>query len=421
VTTTFHPGPLRGEIAVPGDKSISHRALIIATKSSTPVAISNLNPGRDVAATRAALEALGAHIDVDGAVVNVSSARLRDPSAPLDCENSGSTARMLMGVCSGANLRATFIGDDSLSGRPMEPAAAQLRAFGATIETRDGRLPLTLRGTASPQTRDFILLSPSAQIKSALLFAGLFGETAITISGDRGSRDHTERLLADFGAAIAFDGRTVRYEPGPLGCDALRMPGDFSAAAFFLVAATIAPGSALVIRDVGVNPARTGLLDVLLSMGARIEQRNERAWGSEPVADLYVESSELRGTAVGPQTAQRAIDEILVLAVAAARASGATRVSGVRALRDKESDRLAGIERILSRVDVKVEALPNGIVIHGGPGGSGSGTVATAGDHRTAMAVAALATAAGPLSIDDGASIAVSFPDFLATLQKAQR
>jgi 3-phosphoshikimate 1-carboxyvinyltransferase len=227
-------------------------------------------------------------------------------------------------------------------------------------------------------------------------------------------------MLQGLGAQIEFDGKRVAYAPGPLRAQPLTVPGDISAAAFFIVAATITPGSAITIRDVGVNPTRMGLVDALVQMGADIALENLRTWTGEPVADLTVRSASLRGITVGPDLALRAIDEIPVLSVAAARAQGATKITGIKELRNKESDRIAAIERILASVDVSVEALPNGIGIAGGSQDAARGIIRTEGDHRTAMAVAALAAAAGPLSIDDASGIDVSFPEFIKTMAKAQ-
>jgi 3-phosphoshikimate 1-carboxyvinyltransferase len=400
---TFRQGRLRGRITVPGDKSISHRALILGSLSPHPIQVRNLNPGRDVHATKLALE------------------RINTADALIDCMNSGSTARMMMGVVTGANLRATFDGDDSLRRRPMEPVAAHLRAYGARIETNDGLLPVTVQGTDRPQTRRFILVKPSAQIKTALLLAATFGNTPITIFGDRGSRDHTERLLHYFGAGIVFDRSKIELHSMPSKFGDVDVPGDFSAAAFFIVAATVSPGSALTIAGVGVNPTRTGLLDALRQMGANIRLENERERCGEPIADVVVESASLRGIPVGAEVALRAIDEIPVLAVAAAFAQGETRITGVRELRAKESDRIAAIERLLRAAGIGVEMLPDGFVIAGGTPRTNGTVVETQGDHRTAMAAAALAAGAGTLTIDEGSSVAVSFPEFHATLEVAQR
>lgn len=418
---TMRPGPLSGTMTVPGDKSISHRALILGAKSPSPIEVRNLNPGRDVRATALALQAVGASVELDASAARVNGGALHDPQRAIDCMNSGSTARMMLGVCTGADLRAHFDGDASLRRRPMEPVAAHLRAFGARIETTNGTLPARLDGRTASQTRRFILVSPSAQIKTALLLAGVFSDTPLTTLGDKGSRDHTERLLRFFGSDIAFDRSTVELRSMPSRFSDVDVPGDFSAAAFFIVAATVSRGSAITIANVGVNPSRTGLLDALAQMGARIDLQNRRERCGEPVADIHVESAELRGIAVGADLALRAIDEILVLAVAAAFARGETRITGVQELRDKESDRLAAILRLMRAAGVTVEPLPNGMAIHGGEPRCADALVETHGDHRTAMAAAALAAGAGALRIDDESSIDVSFPDFLPTLRKAQQ
>ena len=418
---SFVPGPLRGTIRVPGDKSVSHRALMLGAAAPQPLEVRNLNPGRDVRATMEALIALGARVEGADDALTIYAARLREPMGTLDCMNSGSTARMMLGVCAGADVRADFDGDASLRKRPMEPVAAQLRAFGAHITTTDGRLPLRIEGTPQIETRRFILLTPSAQVKSALLLAGLFAKTPIDISADRGSRDHTERMLKYLGADVTWDGSTIALRSGLTNANPITVCGDFSAAAFFIVAATVAPGSDLTIEAVGINPTRTGLLDALLQMGAQIEVRNARELAGEPVADLCVHHAQLRGISIGPDIALRAIDEIPVLAVAAAFAQGETKITGVRELRTKESDRVAAIERLLNAVGIAVETSPNGLIIAGGqPHGEGA-VVGTHDDHRTAMAAASLAAGAGPLQIDSDASIDVSFPAFLETLGSVQR
>jgi 3-phosphoshikimate 1-carboxyvinyltransferase len=418
---SFVPGPLRGTIRVPGDKSISHRALILGTAAPQPLEIHNLNPGRDVRATMEALIALGARVDGDGDALRIHTTQLREPMGTLDCMNSGSTARMMLGVCAGADVPATFDGDESLRRRPMEPVAAQLRAFGAKIATTDGKLPLRIEGTPQIETRRFILLTPSAQVKSALLLAGLFAKTPIAIAADKHSRDHTERLLRYLGADIAWDGSTIELRGALTNANPVTVCGDFSSAAFFIVAATVAPGSDLTVEGVGVNPTRTGLLDALLQMGASIELRNPREIAGEPVADIHVRQAALRGIAIGPDVALRAIDEIPVLAVAAAFAQGETKITGVRELRTKESDRVAAIERLLTAVGIAVETAPNGLAIAGGTPRAGGARIDTHDDHRTAMAAATLAAGAGPLEIDSDASIDVSFPSFLETLGSVQR
>jgi 3-phosphoshikimate 1-carboxyvinyltransferase len=422
---TFRPGPLRGELTVPGDKSISHRALFAGAALAAHgerLRIAHLNPGRDVRATLEALLALGIRIERQGDDVAVSGGRLRESAAPIDCMNSGSTARMLLGVCAGANVPATFDGDESLRRRPMEPVAAQLRAFGAKIETSGGRMPVRLTGTPAIETLNFILLTPSAQVKSALLFAGVFSGTAIKIAGDSHSRDHTERMLQALGWDVHWDGRTVALGArAPEARDrSITVAGDFSSAAFFITAAALTPGSALVVRDTGVNPTRTGLLDALRRMGAHIELRDERVVCGEPVADVAVEYAPLHGIDVASDLVPRAIDEIPLLAVAAAFATGTTRISGIGELRAKESDRIAAIERLLAAVGIATEPQPKGLSIAGGTPASTGGVVETHDDHRTAMAAAVLACAAGPIAIDSERSIDVSFPSFLSTLESVR-
>ena len=412
----FHPGPLRGSVAVPGDKSISHRALIIGACRSEPLRISRLNPGRDVRATCEALASLGARISRRGDEIVVGAGRLASASATLDCMNSGSTARMLLGACAGANVPARFDGDDSLRRRPMEPLAAQLRAFGAKIETTDGRLPLELLGTARVQTRHFILLAPSAQVKSALLFAGLFAGVPVHIDGDRGSRDHTERLLRYLGAEIEWSQESVRLNRASLRPGDVEVAGDFSAAAFFIAAAAITPESRLVVRDVGVNPTRTGLLDALRLMGARVELVASRMVCGEPVADVTVSHGPLRAAAIDAGVALRAIDEIPLVAIAAAFAQGTTTIRGAGDLRSKESDRLAAIERLLGAVGIESRFERGVLSITGGHPRPEGRQIATWGDHRIAMAASVLGCAAGPLAIDSDESLDVSFPGYLEAL-----
>jgi 3-phosphoshikimate 1-carboxyvinyltransferase len=414
---TFHPGRLRGRVGVPGDKSISHRALIAGARCAEPLRIAHLNPGRDVRATREALELLGVHIWDEGEdVVVAGSGRLHSPNAVLDCMNSGSTARMLLGACAGANVSARLDGDASLRSRPMEPVAAQLRAFGARIETAGGRLPVTLHGTPEIETRRFILLAPSAQVKSALLFAGLFGGVTVQIDGDRGSRDHTERLLRFLGAQIEWSQRSVTLHRGDLAAQRLRIAGDFSAAAFFIAAAAITPGSALTVCDVGVNPTRVGLLEALRAMGAAIVLHNEREACGEPVADVSVEHRPLVATSIGADLALRAVDELLLVAVAAAFASGTTTIAGIEPLRTKESDRVAAIERLLAAVGIESRFEGRSLRVTGGVPVARGGVVSTNHDHRVAMAAAVLACACGPLEIEGAESVDVSFPDFARTL-----
>ena len=414
---TVQPGPLRGTARVPGDKSISHRALIAGSAGRTPLRILNLNPGRDVLATRVALAALGARIDRHDGEFSVGAGPLASPAATIECMNSGSTARMLLGACAGAGIAARFDGDASLRRRPMEPVAAQLRAFGARIDTSEGRLPLRLHGTPAIDTRHFILLAPSAQVKSALLFAGLFSGCSVQIDGDRHSRDHTERLLRHLGAEIEWDGRSVRLGESALHGGSVEIAGDFSAAAFFITAAAVTPGSELTVRDVGVNPTRTGLLDALRAMGAAIELHNQSLRCGEPVADLTITERPLSAASIGPDVALRAIDEIPLLAIAAAFARGTTTIAGVADLRSKESDRIAAIERLLGSLGIGAAYERGTLAISGGAPKLRPDSIETHGDHRIAMAASVLGRAAGPVFFNGAESLDVSFPEFLGVLE----
>lgn len=419
---TFRPGRLCGTAAVPGDKSISHRALITGARCNGPLRVGNLNPGADVAATQRALESLGVRIERNANDATVYPSRLQSPERSLDCMNSGSTARMLLGACAGGGSPASFDGDESLRRRPMEPVAAQLRAFGARIETNGGRLPMRLLGRDDVETRDFILLAPSAQVKSALLFAGLFSGVSVRVRGDRGSRDHTERLLAFLGADIEWDADGAALHAGTLENRPVTVVGDLSSAAFFITAAAIAPGSSIVLHDVGVNPTRTGLLEALRRMGAAIELRRERTICGEPVADVAVEHAPLRAVSVDASLALRAIDELPLLAVAAAFAEGTTAIAGIGALRDKESDRLAATERLLYAAGVVTSIEGRTLKVTGGkPRAVDGAQVATEGDHRTVMAAAVLASASGVIAVDDAGAAGVSFPGFAEIFERLQR
>jgi 3-phosphoshikimate 1-carboxyvinyltransferase len=327
---------------------------------------------------------------------------------------------MLLGACAGAGVRARFDGDTSLRQRPMEPVAAQLRGFGAKIETTGGRLPLQLLGLPEVETRAFILLAPSAQVKSALIFAGLFAGVSVSVEGDSGSRDHTERLLHYLGADVDWSHRSVRLGTAALISRRVEIAGDFSAAAFFITAAAITPGSSVVVRDVGVNPTRIGLLETLRAMGASIELRNERTRCEEPLADVVTEYRPLTATNVNADLAIRAIDEIPLIAIAAGFASGATTIAGIGELRTKESDRIAAIERLLAAGGVEARYDRGLLQIVGGTPKVRHGVLETGLDHRIAMAAAVLACAAGPLAIDSAESTEVSFPGFLDSLEALQ-
>lgn len=374
--------------------------------------IEHPNRGADVLTTRDAIAALGAPVDDQGDIIHVTGARLHDPAAIIDARNSGTTTRLMMGLCVGQGLTATFDGDASLRRRPMERAARPLRAIGAEIATNAGKLPVTVRGIAPPPGGDFTLELPSAQIKSAILLANLRASGRTLITGDAFSRDHTERMLRHFGRTIAFDGRTVLLEPGHLTACRVRVPADLSAAAFFIVAAAITPGSDITLRDVGVNPTRSGVLDILRRMGAHVSIHHERELDGEPIADIQVRHHPLTACVINGQAVVRAIDEIPILAVAAAHAEGVTHIRDAADLRAKESDRLSAMATTLRACGVEVTEHPDGLDITGKTARAPHDTLSTFDDHRIAMAIAALAAPTGPHAVDDAGCAAISYPEF---------
>jgi len=417
---TFQRGPLRGDVRVAGDKSISHRALIVAAAANGTSTVARPNRGADVLATRDAIAALGAHVDDRGATMVVTGGTLRSPATTIDARNSGTTARLLLGLCAGHGIVATFDGDESLRRRPMERVARPLRAMGARVDTDGGRLPATVRGVIAPPGGTFELDVASAQVKSAILLAHLDARALVRVSGDAFSRDHTEIMLRRFGRIVRFDGRSVELEPGSLVAQTVRIPGDLSGAAFFLAAAAITPGSDVILREVGTNATRTGILDALRAMGADLTVTNQRTLDGEPVADISVRYRPLCATTLAGELVVRAIDEITLLAVVAAHADGTTRIRDAADLRAKESDRLAVIAQTLRACGVVVEELADGLDITGGSARVPDAALRTRDDHRIAMAAATLAAPVGPHEIDDAACIAVSFPDFIPLWEAAQ-
>lgn len=432
----FHPsGPLGGTLQVPGDKSISHRALMFAGLSVGTSTITGLLEGEDVLATAAAMRQFGAHIERSGdglwTVQGVGLGSLLEPKQALDMGNSGTSTRLLMGLVASHAITATFTGDASLSGRPMNRVIAPLSQMGAQIEaSAGGTLPVMLRGAAPAVPITYRLPVASAQVKSAVLLAGLNTPGITTVIEPVPTRDHTERMLTGFGAHLETSeeggARIIRIhgEADLQPCDVV-VPGDPSSAAFFMVAALIVPGSDLTITNVGINPTRAGLIEVLQAMGGDIAVLNQRIVGGEPVADLRVRHGALTGIAIDPALAPSMIDEFPVLFVAAALAQGATTTTGLEELRVKESDRLAVMAAALSLAGARVEEHADGLTIHGTggdplPGTPTGATIATHLDHRIAMsmAIAGLASTAG-VSVDDTAPIATSFPTFMKLLAEA--
>ena len=425
--TALPAGPLSGVTGVPGDKSISHRALILGALAVGETAIEGLLDAEDVGRTAAALEAMGAEIVREGPTTCRVHGRgvggLREPRAVLDLGNSGTGARLLIGAAASHDLTAHFNGDPSLSARPMDRVAEPLRRIGARLVMREDRyLPLAVTGTASPLPIRYRLPVPSAQVKSAVLLAGLNTPGTTTVIEPAPTRDHTERLLARFGAEIAVADdpageRSIALEGQPeLEAKAVTIAGDPSSAAFVVVAALLVPGSAVTVRNVGVNPLRTGLFDCLTEMGAEVRLDNRRTSSGEEVADVVVRAGSLRGITVPPERAASMIDEYPILAVAAGCAEGETEMQGLAELRVKESDRLTAIVRGLRACGIAAEETAAGMIVAGvGGRPRGGATVAVERDHRIAMAFLVLGLAAqAPVRVDDGAAIATSFPGFPA-------
>ena len=420
-------GPLTGSARVPGDKSISHRALMLASLAVGRSRIDGLSDGNDVESTISALRAMGVRIETgpDGGwmIDGVGVGGLLQPERALDLANSGTSARLLMGLVASHPIRAVFTGDSSLSRRPMDRVAEPLRRIGARIETAPGgRLPLLVQGLAPALARRHRLEIPSAQVKSALLLAGLNAPGITELVETAPTRDHLERMLELFGACIERheDLILLRGEP-QLRPQTLNIPGDFSAAAFLAVAALVVPGSEIRIEGVGINPLRIGLCEVLAEMGADIAFEARRELSGEPVADMIVRHSGLRACAVPPEIAPRMIDEYPILFVAAAFADGVTPAGGLAELRVKESDRIAAMAEGLRAVGVGVEESEDGLSIQGSGGGPlpGGATIAARRDHRVAMsfAVAGLHSSE-PIGIDDMSMIATSFPGFVTVLER---
>ncbi|WP_423142172.1 3-phosphoshikimate 1-carboxyvinyltransferase [Parablastomonas sp. CN1-191] len=431
---TFSTGrPLRGRVRVPGDKSISHRALMFGAVALGQTRITGLLEGEDVLATAAAMRAMGAQIERPGdgtwRVDGVGVGGLLQPDHAIDMGNSGTSTRLLMGLVGTHAITATFVGDASLSQRPMARVTEPLSLMGAGFDSSPGgRLPLILRGASLPVPITYRLPVASAQVKSAVLLAALNTRGTTTVIEPVATRDHTERMLRGFGADLDVceeNGDRAIYLTGEaeLTGQDIVVPGDPSSAAFFIVAALLVPGSELTIENVGINPTRTGLVSVLRAMGGDIVEENVRDVGGEPVADLRVRHSALTGIAVDPAVAPSMIDEFPVLFVAAALAAGTTTTRGLDELRVKESDRLAVMARALERVGARVTECEDGLVIEGTGGDPlpGGGPIATHLDHRIAMALAVAGLASrGGVRIDDMRPVATSFPTFEALLEQAQ-
>ena len=472
--TIHHRGPLRGRARVPGDKSISHRALLIGSLADGVSHVSGFLPSGDCLATLDCMRALGIEVETQDPTTLTIHGRgprgLRPPAGGtavrLNCARSGTTMRLLAGILAGQTFASTLTGDEQLLRRPMRRITDPLRSMGAHIEDTEGRAPLHIHGRRL-HGHDHALAVASAQVKSALLLAGLYADGPTVVRQPGPARDHTERMLAAMGAAIDVDGLIATLSPSPsLSPLSLRVPGDVSSAAFPLVAAALVPGSEVTIEGVGVNPTRTGLLDVLRGMGAEItmtasggtgEQGDKgtgrqgdketpttdgrmgqgdgirsrdfpiapgiggrehgREYGGEPVADITVRASELHGVEIGGHTVVRMIDEFPVLAVAATQARGETRVRDAAELRVKETDRIAVVSGELRKMGARIEPLPDGFVIQG-PTPLRGRVVDSHNDHRLAMALAVAALVAeGETVIEGAACVSDSFPGFVELMQ----
>ncbi|HLB04564.1 MAG TPA: 3-phosphoshikimate 1-carboxyvinyltransferase [Gaiellaceae bacterium] len=419
---------LRGHVAVPGDKSISHRAVLVGAICEGEVRISRFGRSADTESTIEAVRALGVRVeeeDVDSLTVHGVGLRgLRAPTAPLDCGNSGTLMRLVAGILAGQPGRFELVGDDSLSSRPMERIAEPLRLMGATVETTDGHAPLTIEGGPLAPIR-YELPVASAQVKSAVLLAGLYaeaGETTgeTTVVEPLPTRDHTERLLERAGAHVRRGPRSVSIRaPERLMLDEIEVPGDFSSAAPLLVAAAIVPGSEVTVHGIGLNPGRTRLLDVLERMGARVAVYNRRSVGGEPVGDVEVRASELVGTRIGPEEVPAMVDELPLFALAAGHARGESVVRGASELRVKETDRIQAVVEELRRLGAHIRATPDGFRIRGVPARLRGGIVDARGDHRLAMlgGVAGVSSREG-VDIRGAEAVDVSFPGFFDVLQQ---
>ena len=408
-----------GTLRVPGDKSISHRAVMLGGIAEGATVVRGFLRGEDCLATLAMFRAMGVRVDdaADGTLTvhGVGADGLRAPAEVLDCGNSGTAMRLMAGLLAGQPFASELTGDRSLKQRPMERVAAPLRLMGADIETTDGRPPLKIHGGRRLHAIDYSLPVASAQVKSAILLAGLSADGVTTVRSPGPSRDHTERMLESMGAALELPAPDTVALRGPakLRGVSIDVPADLSSAAFFIVAGCLAARDGLLLENVGVNPTRTGLLTILELMGARIELRNERVAGSEPVADLLVTQSELRGIEVPPELVPLAIDEFPALFIAAAGARGRTTVRGAEELRTKESDRIAVMASGLASLGATVSETPDGLSIDGGR--LAGGRIDSRGDHRIAMSFAiASLLADGPIEILETAEVATSFPGFLA-------
>jgi 3-phosphoshikimate 1-carboxyvinyltransferase len=419
-----------GDMTPPGDKSISHRSVILGSLAEGTTTVRGLLEGEDVLNTIAALRMMGSIIHKDEQslwhITGVGAAGLQAPRQGLDVGNSGTSARLLIGLVSGKNFSTHFTGDASLRKRPMGRIIEPLSQMGAHFESTEGKLPLTVTGALRPKAITYTLPVASAQVKSAILLAGLSAEGTTTVIEPAPTRNHSENMLRSFGAKISTvkrpDGAEVILLEGlpRLMAQNINVPADPSSAAFPIVAALLCPGSHVTLRKVGLNPRRAGLIEILRKMGGRIDIENQRVDGGEPVADLIVSGSTLSGIEVPAKHAPSMIDEYPILSIAAACAKGTTYMRGLCELRVKESDRLTLVARGLTQCGAQVDVKGDDLIVHGtGVPPRGGATIETAMDHRIAMSFLVLGTrTTAPVGIDDGSFIATSFPNFVSMMNK---
>ncbi|MFA5633186.1 MAG: bifunctional prephenate dehydrogenase/3-phosphoshikimate 1-carboxyvinyltransferase [Porticoccaceae bacterium] len=423
------PAPLSGRLRVPGDKSISHRAIMLGSLAEGITRVSGFLEGEDALATLQTFRDMGVVIEGPSrgevTIHGVGMHGLKPPPGPLYLGNSGTSMRLLAGLLAGQPFDVVMTGDESLSKRPMGRVADPLALMGAVIETEEGGCPpLVVRGVESLTGINYVLPMASAQVKSALLLAGLYADGETVVTEPAPTRDHTERMLGGFGYPVERDGATARIRGGGVlkACD-IDVPADISSAAFFMVAASIVPGSELLLEHVGINPTRIGVINILRLMGGDLTLENERNVGGEPVADIRVRYAPLKGIAIPEEQVPLAIDEFPALFIAAACAEGTTVLSGAEELRVKESDRIQAMADGLATLGVQTEPRPDGIVITGGAlarGGLGGGVVESHYDHRISMAFAVASLVAnGEITIRDCQHVATSFPDFVSLANRA--
>lgn len=419
----FNKPELKGNLVVPGDKSISHRAVMLGSIAEGKTQITGFLDGEDCLRTIEIFRQLGVSIKRDGTNVTVDSPgiqRWQTPSEELYAGNSGTTARLILGILAGSTIKSVLTGDDSLSKRPMNRVTLPLSSMGASVvgEPDGNLLPLTITG-GPLSAIEYDMPVASAQVKSAILFAGLSAEGTTIISEKTVSRDHTERMLLQFGAEVRVDGTKVSVKGGNvLRSKDVLVPGDISSAAFFMAAAAMIRGSSVTFMNVGLNPTRTGILDVLTNMGACVEILEEVNGAGEPYGTVKVSYEGLRGTEISGDLIPRLIDELPVIALLATQAEGTTVIKDAGELRVKETDRIAAVTSELKKLGANIEATDDGMIIHG-PTELSGGTLDSYGDHRLGMmaAISAL-VASGPIQIEDPSCIAISYPGFFTDLEK---